>query len=70
MSDTKTMGKKVLGGIGNVFFFAGFGGIQIPPMSSGGDLGRVPSPPGLPLSGKAVKFMSKVLSRLLRLNFQ
>ena len=26
------------------------GGIQIPPMSSGGDLGRVPSPPGLPLS--------------------
>ena len=42
MSDTKTMGKKVLGGIGNVFFFA----------------------------GKAVKFMSKVLSRLLRLNFQ
>ena len=38
----KNNGKKVLGGIGNVFFFA----------------------------GKAVKFMSKVLSRLLRLNFQ
>ena len=28
----------------------GSGGIQIPPMSSGGDLGRVPSPPELPLS--------------------